>query len=97
MRLYMMCSAAAVILAASSAMADPASTPAATPGPAVTSPAASEADNDPIVCHTEEVTGSRLGTSRSCARQSVWDRRREHDRQQMEEIQNRGNATSGGG
>lgn len=96
MRLYMACSVAAVIFAAAPAMADSASTPA-TPGAAATSPAATEADNDPVVCRTEEVTGSRLGGARVCARQSVWERRRQHDRDQMEELQNRDNTTSGGG
>lgn len=97
MRFELACSFSVALLAASSAMADPASAPAATPATAATSPATTDADNDPVVCRSEEVTGSRLGGARVCARQSVWERRQEHDRQQMEILQSRGNSTSGGG
>jgi hypothetical protein len=66
--------------------ASPAQTPA--PAAAITTSAAAQADNNPIVCHTEEApTGSRMGAKRICFRQSEWDSMRREARHQMDWLQ----------
>ena len=54
-------------------------TPAAAPAPSATA----QADPNPIVCRTETVTGSRLGTKRICAHESEWKTMREDSRHSM--------------
>ena len=70
-----------------------AATPAA--APATSAPATTAAKEDPVVCKSQPITGSRLGVQRICAKQSEWDRRSSQDRTRMENIE-RGGFTSGG-
>ncbi len=84
---------AAILFAAAVASApDPessatAATPAVTPTPAV-------ADANKVICHNEEVTGSRLGNVRVCMTKAQWDERSAADRQNFESTLNSNNATA---
>jgi hypothetical protein len=77
--------------------------PAATSAPAVPAAMAQAAQatpatmpaEDPVVCRSQPVTGSRLGTQRVCAKQSEWARRSLHDQQQLDKVQSTGNFTVG--
>ncbi|HEX3652865.1 MAG TPA: hypothetical protein VHU18_08580 [Rhizomicrobium sp.] len=78
---------AAATAAPATAPAMPSATGASAGVPASTTSAAAQADTNPIVCHVEEVTGSRLGSKRLCYRQSEWDsmrRESQHDMYQWE-------------
>lgn len=64
--------------------------PAQTPPSATTAPtdpattAAKPVVKDPVICHTEEVTGTRLGGHKVCKLKSVWDEESRAARQMIE-------------
>jgi len=72
-----------------------AAAPATAATPAAAPATATAAKEDPVVCKSQPITGSRLGVQRICAKQSEWDRRTREDRTHMENIE-RGGFTSGG-
>jgi hypothetical protein len=87
------------VVSASGAMAQ-ASTPA--PAPAASPPAATAAAptaggqtnaDDPMICKREEVTGSRLGGTRTCMTKSQWAQQAAAAEQQMMHVQT--NASAG--
>jgi len=79
--------------AAPAATSAPAAAPAA--AASTSAPAVTVAKEDPVVCKSQPITGSRLGVQRICAKQSEWDRRSAQDRTRMENLE-RGGFTSGG-
>jgi hypothetical protein len=91
----------AAALFAGPAFAQDQATSTASPAPAATSATMAQAApaavpvSDPVVCRTQPITGSRLGNQRVCAKQSEWERRSVHDRQQLDKVQSTGNALSG--
>jgi hypothetical protein len=81
----MLMSAAALVMSATFAAADPA--PAAPTQPAA-APAAAQADGDKVVCRTEPpATGSRLGTRRTCRTQREWDDIREQSQKETNKME----------
>jgi hypothetical protein len=70
--------------ASSQPIAAPA-TAAATPAPTTTVAAAPVAD--PVICHSQPVTGSRLGVARVCMKQSEWDARTRRDQRNLERME----------
>lgn len=68
---------------------------ASTPAPAASPPAATAAapaaaqtnNDDPMICKREEVTGSRLGGTRTCMTKSQWAQQAAAAEQQMMHVQ----------
>ena len=52
-----------------------------------TSPAATSDSKDPVVCHHEEQTGSRIGGHDVCLRKSQWEQRRLDDQRNLDKAQ----------
>jgi hypothetical protein len=66
------------------AAADTTSAPASPPPPAA--PAPHVAKKDPLVCHSDTSTGSRLVT-KTCMLASEWELRGRQDRQELQQAQ----------
>jgi len=70
------------------------SAPAAVaPGATVTAAKGPE-DPNQIVCKTVEVTGSHLGSKRTCRTRAVWDEMTRASREQTENLQNSDTGTN---
>jgi len=96
MRTYGLILFATTLLASSAAFSDPATPPTATPAPAATPAAPAQMTaavtapaSDPIVCHTQPITGSRLGVQRVCMKQSEWDERMHRDQRSLQRMEER--------
>ena len=67
--------------------------PAAPAPPAAVAPTAAASDANKVVCHNEEVTGSRLGNVRICMTRAQWDERSANDRATFQGTLNSTNTT----
>jgi hypothetical protein len=93
-----MIAASTIALSASAfAAADPTSAqtpqPAATAAAATAPPTKNAPDPNKLICKTTEVTGSRLGGSRTCLTRQQWDEMARANSQAVENAQNQGSFT----
>lgn len=70
------------------------SEPAATPAPAQAAPVVQKDYQNEVICHKEEVTGSRLATRRKCQTRAEWEREQMDDKAWLDRVQRRGDASS---
>lgn len=71
----------------------------ATPAPAnparVSAEATAPAPVDPVVCHSQPITGSRMGVARVCMKQSEWTARTQNDQRTLQRMEEHAYAPEG--
>lgn len=55
--------------------------------PATAKPAETTADNDPVICQSDNVLGSRIRRKRICMKRSEWQRQHQEEKQMIDRTQ----------